>query len=88
MAKISIDIDTATKSVMVKVGKQELSNVGDIYISTEDAGYFMVELVQREEEDGMRKTTRLTAAQEEEWKEVEGEVSKIAKEMSEIWLNK
>lgn len=68
MAKIEISIDTEKKEVNVKVGKKKLDKVSDIWINTEDGGFFSVEISQREEIDGMRQVTRLMAsATDKEW---------------------
>ncbi len=68
MAKIEISIDTEKKEVKVKVGKKKLDKVSDIWINTEDGGFFSVEISQRQEMDGMRQVTRLMAsATDEEW---------------------
>lgn len=76
MAKVEISIDTEKKEVKVKVGKKKLDKVSDIWINTEDGGFFSLEISQRSELDGMRQITRLMAsATDEDWIEKEDSVS-------------
>ena len=75
MATINISIDTEKKDVSVKVGSKKLDNVSGIYISTEDSGYFGLEISQNEEMEGIRKVTRLYASENDtEWQEKEPDI--------------
>ena len=75
MAKLKIEVDTESKAVSVKVGKQTIDNVSYVGISTEEGGYFYVDISTNEEMDGMRKTTRLSAsAKDADWQERPEEV--------------
>ena len=75
MAKVTVEIDTEKQSVEVKVGKKKIDNVSDIWINTEEGGFFNLEISQRSELDGLRQHTRLMASvNDEEWQEKEDEV--------------
>lgn len=72
MAKVEISIDTEKQEVSVKVGTKKLKNVSDIWINTEDGGFFSLEISQREELEGLRQVTRLMASENDpEWIEKE-----------------
>lgn len=83
MAKVSIDVNTEDKSISVKVGKEVIDDVANVYVSTEEyAGYFMLEIVQSGDMDGLRKTTTLRASANGEWEKVDkpaptGELSRL-----------
>ena len=63
MAKVEIGIDTESKKVEVKIDGKKVNNVNNIYISTEEAGYFMLDIGQSEQiDENTRKVTIISAS--------------------------
>ena len=73
MAKVNITVDTDEKTVEVKVDGEVQDSVSYVGISSEESGYFGIDISMISDVDKtMRKVTRLVASKESQT----GEVSK------------
>jgi len=62
MAKVEISVDTESKKVSVTVDGKKVSSVNSVYVCTEEAGYFMLDISQSEEiDESTRKVTMISA---------------------------
>lgn len=62
MAKVEITVDTESKEVVAKIDGKKVGSIGGIYISTEESGYFCLDISQYEMiDETTRKVTTISA---------------------------